>query len=63
MKLKTVLVLSLIVNAVLLGAFGYLQSKPVEPLKSSPILYYVNRSNPESPGKALEPVTSETVAP
>ena len=54
MKTKTILILSLTVNAVLLGAFGYIQSSSIEPLKSTPIIYIVNRSNPEGLSTALK---------
>lgn len=63
MKIKTALILSLIVNAVLLGTFGYLHSTSVEPLKSPPIIYSVNQSGDGALGTALEAIAGETVAP
>ena len=60
MKTKTILILSLTVNAVLLATFGYFQSLSAVPAKSPPIIYFVNRSNPEGLSTALKAVAGET---
>jgi len=57
MKIKTALVLSLATNALLLGALAYIQSLYADPLRSSPIIYFVSKSSPESVATAIKAAT------
>jgi hypothetical protein len=57
MKMKKVLIVSLTVNIVLLGALAYIQSMEVIPDKIPPIIYVINKSDPASVSAAVEAVT------
>ena len=64
MKTKTILVLSLTSNAVLLSAFGYINTLTVVPVETPAFIYYVTNSLPavvEQPVNS-SPVPGETVA-
>jgi hypothetical protein len=54
MKMKNILIVSLATNAILLSALAYIQSQSID-LKSTPsIIYFINRSDPESVGTAIK---------
>jgi hypothetical protein len=54
MKMKKVLILSLAVNVICLGALGYIQSMEVIPAKIPPIIYVVDKSDPAAISAAVE---------
>ena len=47
MKAKTVLIISLATNLVLLSTLAYIQSLSIDPQRTSPIIYVINRASPE----------------
>jgi hypothetical protein len=59
MKIKNILIISLAVNVVLLGALGYINTLEVNPSKVPPIIYLVNKSNPESMALAIKAATGK----
>lgn len=64
MKLKTILITSLVANAVLLGTVAYMDSLSLEPQKVPPIIYYVTKGDSESIQTALKAAAgSQAVTP
>ena len=64
MKTKTILVLSLTSNAVLLSTFGYINTLTVVPAGTPAIIRYVTNSPPAVVEQSVNssPVPGETVA-
>ena len=62
MKTKTMLILSLGANVVMLLALGYLHSLPAEPRATPPIVFLIDRTNPDSVATAFRAAVGETEA-
>lgn len=59
MKTKSILLLSLATNFVLLAALAYIQSVSI-PESSPPVVFLINRANPDSLATTLKAVSGET---
>ena len=53
MRTKSVLIVSLGANAVLLSAMAYIQTLSIEPKSTPPIIYLINQSQPETVEAAM----------
>lgn len=56
MKMKNILIVSLATNVVLLSALAYIQSLDINPEEVPPIIYLINRADPETISAAVEAV-------
>lgn len=54
MKMKKILIVSLAANVVLLSALAYIQSLEINPDDVPPIIYLINRADPDSISAAVE---------
>ena len=54
MKMKNILIVSLVTNVVLLSTLAYIQSLEINPDEVPPIIYLINQSNPDSISAAIE---------
>lgn len=54
MKLKNILIISIVTNVVLLGTLAYIQNVSIDPKTSPPIIYFVSKNNPESIATAVK---------
>ena len=53
MRTKTVLIVSLTANVVLMGTLAYVQSLSIDPLRTPAVIFFVERSNPDAVSEAF----------
>jgi hypothetical protein len=56
MKMKNILIVSLATNVVLLSALAYIQSLEINSDEVPPVIYLINRADPDSISAAVDAV-------
>lgn len=63
MKIKTILILSLAINVVLVSTLAYMHSLAMPAAGIPPVVYIINRSTPGAVAAALEVAAGRVEAP